>query len=1155
MLLKRAPPPRSGLALDGGPIVDRPLRQLRHREKYIAAPAADQSAPAFCLPVEGGSRYRLPTGERSMPRSPGHLLLSTLVAVGVAAPVRAELLCPDGEATLQAPLVRVRGLRGGRGAVAAPKSTFVVPDGLAIDPETEPIVFVVEADGVVLHRADLPAGSVGGRELRIRPRGAAYRLDARFTDIALPELASPPAHLKEVVKIGDDCFSAVLACGARRGRLRCRPERNAILRGRVLDGSRQPLAGAMVTVFDDTRLESVSVFSQPDGVFVFPPLRPADYRLRARLVGRRDLVREHVTVRRGPRVRLDLTMAPASADEIAQAMPATHWSAPLMARWPDPTVRGDFTLSCGNCHQIGSWRMRREKTLDQWNTVLGQMIANLPPYFPETRELLVPTVIGAYGPGATLDLPPPPPPPSGDTLRAVIYEYGLGDAQSRPGCHDLELGTDGVVYADSGILWIDPRTGNRGTYPMAGGGHSIERAPDGSMWITQAGNDRLAHLDVATGAVTYYPLPVLDGVQGSYPHTLRFDAQGRIWFTLTKSNQVASFDPATAEFTYHPLPEADGAEVGLPIPVAYGCDVAPDGTVWWSQLFGQRIGRYVPSTGHLDAWKPPFYGPRRLHADADGIVWVPGYGSGVLGRFDPATGRWKVYDLPTGVHGPPGYGTSEQPYSLNANRRTGEVWVNGSNSDSLIRFDARREAWTVFPLTTRISYTREIEFDPDNNAWTCTSNSTSEVGEPGRGRFVKVELPPRNAVCGDGVVGGGEECDDGNADDCDGCTTGCRLVTGCGDGVVCGAEACDDGNGDDCDGCSAACVVETGLRCGDGVLNATCGEECDPPEPGLCSPQCAVVTGCGNGVVDPGEACDDGDADDCNGCTTQCTTVTGCGDGVVCGAETCDDGNAASCDGCSATCEAEAGWVCGDGLVNAACGEACDPPGSGDCNWLCQSGPAAPLGTRHLSFGGALYTSPLGTATPLGTLTGALDLVAGAPGVDGVAPVTVTGPVFYRAPILGGSFGNFCIRIDGCTGIVDCTGGTAVDAEVVQDSAGPGVQGNPKVVTTGLGADGGPGAVLLSCQQTFVQTAPSVTDCTAVTYPAAEPAPYTTGRVEGRFDNAAALIGPGRIAVSGENFSCAAWTTEDGPGKLAATMLIESAPQAGDTANGAVLDD
>ena len=75
---------------------------------------------------------------------------------------------------------------------------------------------------------------------------------------------------------------------------------------------------------------------------------------------------------------------------------------------------------------------------------------------------------------------------------------------------------------------------------------------------------------------------------------------------------------------------SDPAETGLSIPVPYGCDVAPDGTAWWSQLFGQRIGKFDPVTETLTAWRPPFYGPRRLHADQDGILWVPGC-TGVLG--------------------------------------------------------------------------------------------------------------------------------------------------------------------------------------------------------------------------------------------------------------------------------------------------------------------------------------------------------------------------------------------------------------------------------------------------------------------------------------------------------------------------------------------
>ena len=38
-------------------------------------------------------------------------------------------------------------------------------------------------------------------------------------------------------------------------------------------------------------------------------------------------------------------------------------------------------------------------------------------------------------------------------------------------------------------------------------------------------------------------------------------------------------------------------------------------------------------------------------------------------------------------------------------------------------------------------------------------------------------------VCGDGVLGGIEQCDDGNTVDADACTNACRLPR-CGDGIA-----------------------------------------------------------------------------------------------------------------------------------------------------------------------------------------------------------------------------------------------------------------------------------------------------------------------------------------------------------------------------------
>ncbi len=140
--------------------------------------------------------------------------------------------------------------------------------------------------------------------------------------------------------------------------------------------------------------------------------------------------------------------------------------------------------------------------------------------------------------------------------------------------------------------------------------------------------------------------------------------------------------------------------------------------------------------------------------------------------------------------------------------------------------------------------------------------------------------------CGDGVVAGDEECDDGvNDGSYGGCMPDCTQGPGCGDAVLQDPpEDCDDGfnlatySFSGAPGCAPGCVF--GAYCGDGVINSLFGEQCD--------------AGAGN----------DGSY---GGCDPDCTLGPRCGDGVTQGAEgeECDDGNTVNGDGCSSTCKAE----------------------------------------------------------------------------------------------------------------------------------------------------------------------------------------------------------------------------------------------------------
>jgi cysteine-rich repeat protein len=103
--------------------------------------------------------------------------------------------------------------------------------------------------------------------------------------------------------------------------------------------------------------------------------------------------------------------------------------------------------------------------------------------------------------------------------------------------------------------------------------------------------------------------------------------------------------------------------------------------------------------------------------------------------------------------------------------------------------------------------------------------------------------------------------------------------------------------------------------CGDGQLDL--GEVCDEgelnsdTEPDGCRTDCRHHY-CGDGVTDLDEACDEGGANSdrlANACRTNCVLPT-CGDGVVDGDERCDDGNSEPGDGCSTDCDLETNWEC-----------------------------------------------------------------------------------------------------------------------------------------------------------------------------------------------------------------------------------------------------
>ncbi len=207
---------------------------------------------------------------------------------------------------------------------------------------------------------------------------------------------------------------------------------------------------------------------------------------------------------------------------------------------------------------------------------------------------------------------------------------------------------------------------------------------------------------------------------------------------------------------------------------------------------------------------------------------------------------------------------------------------------------------------------------------------------------------PITGRCGNEVVEGDEECDDGNEDDLDACDSECRFT--CGDGEVNSAEACDTAIAagepgacpttcDDEDPCTSD--IASGRDC---LATCTAVPITDFVDGDLCCPEGAssaddadCMAMCDNGVLEAGELCDtaiaDGEPgacpttceDDGDACTVEALSMPDtcraeCTDTLI---DTTDDGTDGCCpEGATTATDSNCSAECGNGVRDT--GERCD---------------------------------------------------------------------------------------------------------------------------------------------------------------------------------------------------------------------------------------
>jgi cysteine-rich repeat protein len=247
-----------------------------------------------------------------------------------------------------------------------------------------------------------------------------------------------------------------------------------------------------------------------------------------------------------------------------------------------------------------------------------------------------------------------------------------------------------------------------------------------------------------------------------------------------------------------------------------------------------------------------------------------------------------------------------------------------------------------------------------------------------------------SVLCGNGTREGSELCDDGNANNNDGCRSDCTWTCT----TATAAANCNDTNACTTDACTGGGTLAS--RCTNTTV--TNGTVCGGTN--ICVTGSCVARRCGDSIVSSGEQCDDGaNANNNDGCRSDCTwtctaanAATNCDDANACTSNTCTGTNAASrcsnptvangttCGGTNicvtGSCVASR---CGDLLVTAP--EVCDDgnTAAGDgcentCQWTCTG--AASCADTNVCNGAETCTAP----STIGSRC-----AAGAPAANGTA--------------------------------------------------------------------------------------------------------------------------------------------------------------------------
>ena len=495
------------------------------------------------------------------------------------------------------------------------------------------------------------------------------------------------------------------------------PPPDPVVPGSVRSGGGAPVEGVLVTARDSARGLTTLVVSDAGGGFALPRRAAGPMLITASTPDGRLMATARLS---GDGRSLDLVLRAAGTP--ARRASSAGWLAAL----PAGESRRRFILDCTGCHQFDDSRALKDgkpRTAAQFAEDIRRMLGYAGPQssFPvisawAERPDAAPWIASAVANAE----------PATAAIRyatdAVLTEFDLPVAQDLP--HDLAVDGNGRVVI-TGMLShqmyvLDPTSGRVETVSIP-----VARANPRAVEI-----DRTGHWWVLLGAPGKIGRYAPDQARwqlidiGMYPHSIAVASDDEVWFNGHFSRdpeQVGRARASTGQVDRFDLPPHPALRTAPGGPIPYEERLGPDGRLWVSELQGNRIIAFDPSTREGRAFTLPtsWSGPRRFDLGPDGTVWIPGYAANTLVELDPATGRMTEIPLPI---------AGATPYVVRVSRKSGAVWIGTGAADAVLRYDPATGAFATYPLASQGALIRHLVVDDERDeVWLAYGASPGRI--------------------------------------------------------------------------------------------------------------------------------------------------------------------------------------------------------------------------------------------------------------------------------------------------------------------------------------------------------------------------------------------------------------------------------------------